>query len=131
MSIHRSALRSVRMVYLICAERPFRYREGSSRILYIGKTKVGVLRLASSLSHKARKALRERGQRTLEVHTLTCPARQGVSGWSKLERDLLISFKILFGTVPRYNKSGKNFRRKHMSGFFNRGRLERVLESYG
>jgi hypothetical protein len=48
-----------------------------------------------------------------------------------LERDLLITFQLVFGRVPRANSSGKNFTPDKLSGLFQYRRLVKVLKSYG
>jgi hypothetical protein len=60
------------------------------------------------------------------------PARRGPawtagSGWSAT---LLVTFNILYGRVPKANKSGKNFTPDKPSKMFQHRRLEGVLRAY-
>jgi hypothetical protein len=82
------------------------------------------------MASKAADVLRERGVRHLEVFAVTCPPRPGLDGWKRLERDLLVTFNILYGRVPKANKSGKNFTPDKLSKMFQYRRLEGVLRAY-
>ena len=42
------------------------------------------------------------------VHVVTCTPRQKVKSWHKLERALILTFKDLFGAVPKCNVQGKH-----------------------
>ncbi len=130
MTIDRRAIKHEKLVYLICAPRALKYGRKRSRILYIGTTERGVRRVASSIAHKAIDFLGEWGVRSLQVCLVTCPLKPGTKSWPRLERDLLIAFKLEFGAVPKANKSGKNFTPDGLSRMFNYRRLVRVVNGY-
>ena len=131
MVVYRRAIKKRRLVYFICVPQPHRYApERCSRIIYIGTTGKGVHRVASSMSHKAIKFLVNRGVKSLDVHVITCPPRPGIRTWLYLERDLLITFKQMYGRVPLANRSGKNFVPDRLSQLFNYNRMVKVLKLF-
>jgi hypothetical protein len=130
MTIYRRAIKRRRLVYIICTPRPHRYPSGRSRIIYIGTTGKGVHRVASSMSHKAIEFLVNRGVKSLDVHVVTCLPRPGIRAWLCLERDLLITFKLEFGSVPLGNSSGKNFVPDRLSQLFQYRRMVKVVNLF-
>lgn len=50
MSIDRRAIKSSRLVYVICTTKANKYPNRRSRIIYIGTTEVGVHRVASNVA---------------------------------------------------------------------------------
>lgn len=130
MTVDRRAVRGSRVVYVICTPKPTKYPQKRSRIIYIGTTGTGVHRVASSMSYKAIDFLAQRGVSRLDVYLISCPPRPGLRSWLHLERDLLITFKFIYGQVPAGNKSGKNFTPGRLSNLFQWSRLVKVLASY-
>jgi hypothetical protein len=60
------------MVYVLTANKYFKYRNGRSRIVYIGTTKKGAGRPAASAVNKASQAFGVlRGVKSIEVHIAT------------------------------------------------------------
>jgi len=59
---------------------------------------------------------------------MTFRGKQSVKMWEILERDLLATFKAIFGEIPFYNQQGKG-KKFSVSGikYFRKGRLEKVL----
>ncbi len=94
------------MVYVLAADKSFRYRSGRrSRIVYIGTTGGGAQRPATSAADKASQAFAElHGVRRLHVHIATCPGRRRVRTWEELESALLAVFKEMHFELPRFNK---------------------------
>jgi hypothetical protein len=86
--------------------------------------------MASSIAHKAVDFLKAWGVKTLDVYLVECPPRPGLRSWLRLERDLLIAFKIEYGSIPLANKAGKNFVPDKLSGLFQYRRLVNVLNWY-
>jgi len=127
MSVRRTDLRSDRLVYVIVAQRPQRYRYKSSRIVYIGTTKKGLRRIAVSAAHRADQVLQLRGVREFEVRVVTCQARQNVKTWQKLERALLLRFREKHGDVPMCNQQGTRMQERDEFAYFRRERLDAVL----
>ena len=130
MTVTRRAIKSRRLVYIICTPKPQKYLNRRSRVIYIGTTEVGLHRLASSMAGKAVDFLSEWGVKYLEVHAVTRPPRPGLDSWRRLERDLLITFKYIYGTVPRANTSGKNFTPEKLSKVFHVPRMVKILEQF-
>jgi hypothetical protein len=99
------------MVYLLRADKPQRYENGRSRIIYIGETRKGTKRPAASAASKALKAFGKlrgklRGVKRIDVHPVTFRGRRNVRMWEVLERDLLSMFKEIHGGIPFYNRQG-------------------------
>jgi hypothetical protein len=130
MTVGREAVRGDKLVYIICTPTPRKYGHRRSRIIYIGTTEKGVRRVSSSIAHKAIDFLKRWGVKRLDVYLVTCPPRSGTQSWASLERDLLFTFKMEYGTVPEANKTGKNFTPDDFSGLFHFRRLVKVLRGY-
>ena len=130
MTVTRRAVKARRLVYIICTPKAQRYPMMRSRVIYIGTTEVGLHRLASSMASKAADSLSQWGVKYLEVYAVTCPPRPGLDSWRRLERDLLVVFKIIYGTVPKANSSGKNFTPDKLSKVFQYRRLVSVLGEF-
>ena len=97
LTVTRQAIQEEYVVYLILSNRPITYKRGASKIVYIGTTKKGIVRIARSTAARALSALRCYGVQQLDVHTVTCDGRQGVRTWEILERAMLLTFKALYG----------------------------------
>jgi hypothetical protein len=81
------------MVYILTAKKPQKYKNGRSRIIYIGTTGKGTQRPATSAVDKASEAFGElRGVREIEVYIVTSGTRQAVRTWEHLESSLLAIF---------------------------------------
>jgi len=90
MTIGRGALSTKRLVYILATNKPVKYPRGKSRIVYIGTTKRGARRAASSIAYRAEDALERRGLRTVDTHLLTYRGGRGKHNlWVKLERAVL------------------------------------------
>ena len=94
------------MVYILVANKLYKYQDGRSRIIYIGTTGKGAGRPATSAVDKASQAFRElRGVKQIEVHIVTCRGRKGIQRpWEHLESALLGTFRGRYFQLPRYNK---------------------------
>jgi len=118
-----------RMVYVLRADKPLKYKKGRSRIVYIGETRRGTKRPASSAASKALQAFRTlRGVRRIDVHPLTFRGKQNVKIWEVLERDLLTTFKALFGEIPQFNRqgTGRKFSVDRIR-YFRKRRLQKIV----
>ena len=129
--IHRTAFRDNKLVYVARANKRLRYPWGRSRIAYIGTTKKGARRVASSAAWKGESLLYEYGIRQLDFHIVTCGKVQSVETWRKLERALLIRFRERYGDVPRANKAGKKARWKDELRYFSQDKLDKIIEHLG
>lgn len=129
MTVFKSRYWKPRMVYVLRADKATRYEKGFSRIVYIGETKRGTRRPAGSAASKAMRTFGiVRGIRRLDVHPLTFRGKQSVKMWEILERDLLATFKQIFGEIPFYNQQGKG-KKFSLDGikYFRKSRLEKVV----
>jgi hypothetical protein len=61
MTVHRRILEKDKVVYLLVGPRPIKYENGSSKIAYIGTTKKGADRMATSAAHRAEEIMEMRG----------------------------------------------------------------------
>lgn len=131
LEVHRLAIRTDKLVYVLLTNKKLKYRFGSSRIAYIGTTKKGARRIMQSAANKAGELLELHGINTLEAHIVTCQRRQGVETWRKLERALLLEFRSQFGDVPEGNSQGQGIRELDEFRYFQRGRIRQIVLSFG
>jgi predicted GIY-YIG superfamily endonuclease len=136
--IHRAAFRNDKLVYVACANKKIRYpvrqkrriaymRE-KSRIVYIGTTRKGARRIASTAAAKGEELLYDYGMKALVFYVVTCTRRRGVESWRKLERALIIRFRELYGDIPKGNKSGRFWRWKDEKDYFSQDGLTQVID---
>jgi len=103
LTVTRSHQLSDRMVYLLAANKCLPYKNGRSRILYIGTTKKGAGRPAASAVNKASEVFYKlHGVKTIEVHIATCAKRK--NSWKRLESSLIDAFRKRYFELPKYNK---------------------------
>ena len=126
--INRVAFRDKKLVYVARANKKLKYPWGRSRISYIGTTKRGAHRVASSAVWKGADLLFQYGIKHLELNVVTCQKIPGVESWRKLERALLIRFREIYGEIPRANNAGKKMKWKKEKKYFPERQLEKVIE---
>lgn len=133
MTLGRAALGADRLVYVLTVNKPVKYPRGRSRIVYIGTTKRGARRVASSVAHRAGALLERSGLTTVDAYLLTYTGRPGArSMWAKLERALLFMFKYEYGDIPLANKVGRNiWPGKEFRYFTRRALLAHILQFNG
>jgi predicted GIY-YIG superfamily endonuclease len=130
--IHRAAFRNDKLVYVGCANRKIRYPvRDRSRIVYIGTTKKGARRIASSAAAKGEELLYEHGMKDLQFYVITCTRRQAVESWRKLERALIIRFRELYGAIPEGNRAGRFWRWRDERLYFSQDKLDEVIHALG
>lgn len=130
--IHRESAEANKLVYIAVANRMFRYsRWGKSRIVYIGMTKVGVNRVASSAAHKAAEILKEFNCKHLDFYTIHASGHQGVALWEKLERALIIRFREIMGDVPRFNRLYKYAQWRDEQRYVSQANLDAIIKALG
>ena len=127
----RVTIRAKKLVYVLVCDKRFRYETGRSRIAYIGTTKRGVKRVASSMAVKVDEILTYRGVRKVHARIITCTPRQGIETWRKLERALLLVFREAYGEPPMWNVHGKRMKERDEFRYFRKRRLEQLLEELG
>lgn len=130
-TINRTAFRDTKLVYLARTNKPNRYPWGRSRIAYIGTTKKGARRIASSAAARGEDLLEKYGMKHLEFYVVTCEKVPGVETWRKLERALLIKFRERYGSIPKANKTGTKIHWKDEQQYFRPERLDKILEEIG
>lgn len=128
MTLTRVAVGADRLVYVLVADKRIEYELGKSRVVYIGTTRKGASRLASSAAERADEILGMHGVRSFRVRVLTCRSRQRVRTWHKLERALLLAFREKYGEVPFCNSHGVNMEITDEFRYFARLRIEDLLD---
>jgi len=131
MEVTRVSMGKKKLVYIILTKKALKYRWGRSRIAYIGTTKKGVSRISQSVAARAEEVLAIHGVREFWVRIVTCPPRQSVKTWIKLERALLLVFRQKYGDLPKCNTAGKKMKERDEFKYFKRFRLEQILEALG
>jgi len=129
LTITRSPLWIKNMVYILAlAENKFwKYRNGRSRIVYIGTTKTGAGRPAASAVNKASQAFGTlRGVKTIEVHIPTCRGIKSSPTWRHLEASLLDAFRNRYYQLPKYNK----VRPKSKKALFVTNALAKLIDKF-
>jgi hypothetical protein len=122
-----------RMVYILLANKPYKYPNGKrrSRIIYIGTTGKGAGRPATSAVNKASEAFELRGVKTIDVHIVTCGSRKAVKTWLHLEASLLAVFRTRYFDLPIYNRKTGSVRYAEDVTLFRRKALEQILLKFG
>jgi hypothetical protein len=129
MQVSRVSIGKKKLVYVIVASKSLKYPWGRSRVAYIGTTKKGMARIAQSAAARAKQVLSLRGVREFHVRILTCAPRSNVRTWAVLERALLLCFRNRYGRLPLCNKMGQNTQSHGAFDYFNKDRLESLLET--
>lgn len=128
-TVRRVSTKEEKLVYIMCADKKLKYVSGKSRIVYIGTTSRGIKRMTSSVAARADAILGIHGVDEFTVHVVTCKPRQKVKTWHKLERALILTFRELFGEVPKCNSHGKKMKLTNEYEIFRKPRLKTVLEN--
>ena len=128
--ISRRKLNESQMVYIACADRAIKYKNGRSRILYIGTTKDGIHRVAKSAADHAKEFFSIHGVKKVYIYPITVSRRRNLRTWKLLEVALLMMFKTIFEQVPFCNMHGKNYKWGVMREHFNIHQLEQVINAH-
>ena len=110
MTAHRRILKKAKLAYLLVGSRPHKYRRGRSQILYIGTTKKGADRIATSVAYRAEDVLKLHGFRWMDVYVASCSAVPGFQSWRFVERALLAGFLLRYSDLPFCNRQGRKLR---------------------
>ena len=127
LTLSRITTSQLGLVYVLTANKSLRYKFGKSSIAYIGTTKRGLKRIAESVADKADSILK-RGVTKLTAHFLFCRGRRGAQVWRKLERALIISFREMYGEVPRHNSHGKGLQWGDEANYFSHSALRAMIK---
>lgn len=125
--VTRIAIGGWKLVYVLTASKRLKYLNGESCVAYIGTTKNGIYRVASSAAAHADDILGEYGVRKITARIITCKPRPKVKTWMKLERALLLAFRERYGEVPRFNKHGHKIKETDEFEYFRRERLRELV----
>ena len=133
LTVERSKQKLRRMVYILVANKYYRYPKNKrkSRIIYIGTTGKGARRPAASAVDKASEAFRLRGVKKIEVHIVTCAGRKAVKTWKKLEAALIAAFWERYFDIPEYNKIKGGVRSVEDVSLFRPKALQKLLLRFG
>ncbi|MBI3645742.1 MAG: hypothetical protein HY233_07250 [Acidobacteriales bacterium] len=127
LTLTRSHQWTDRMVYILAANKYLPYKNGRSKILYIGTTKKGAGRPAASAVNKASEVFYKlHGVKTIEVHVATCAKRKKVPTWKRLESALLDAFRKRYFELPHQNK----VRPKVNDGLFGSNALQKLIARF-
>ena len=130
LKIFKESLKDDKLVYIAIANKTITYPTGKSKIVYIGTTKNGIDRIATSAANKAKLLFKKHRINSLEFHLITCTKRQRVQSWLKLEKALLIKFREVYGSVPIGNTQGKNMRWGNELQLFTENRIKSILNKF-
>jgi hypothetical protein len=130
LTISRSAIRAQKLVYIAKADKKLNYNLGRSHIAYIGTTKKGANRIASSAANKAEELLTQHGIKHLHFFVVRSAKRRNVESWKKLERALILTFRSMFGEPPMGNSQGKKSKWKDEKEYFTTSTLENIINYY-
>jgi hypothetical protein len=125
--VTRIAIKNEKLVYVLKANRKLTYPHGKSSVAYIGTTKKGIRRVASSAASHAEDILGEYGVKKITARIITCKRRPNVKTWVKLERALLLVFREIYGEVPAFNLQGHKIKETDEFDYFKREKLRKVL----
>lgn len=127
LQVNRVKIGQDRLVYALVADKKLKYKWGRTCVMYIGTTTKGLARVASSAANKAEEILSHYGVRTCSARIITCKQRRNVRTWRKLERAMILSFREMYGEVPRCNSQGKRIVEKDEFDYFNHSRIRQIL----
>jgi hypothetical protein len=128
LTVVRSKQWNKKMVYILLSNRQHKYRNGKSRIVYIGTTKKGAGRPATSAVDKASEAFAKlHGVKRIDAHIVTCKRRKAMKTWEHLETALLHTFRNLYFELPIYNKKRSV---PSKDGLFKRKALETLVQNF-
>lgn len=130
--VTRLAFGNQKLVYILIANKKFAYPHGSkSAVAYIGTTKKGVERVATSAAKQAEVILGEHGVKKVTARIVTCAPRKKVKSWRKLERAMLLEFRAAYGRVPHCNFQGKNIMETDEFTYFSRDAIRKLIKKLG
>lgn len=126
--VDRITVGPLKLVYVLTTDKKQRYAKGRSKIVYIGTTKNGKDRIASSAAYRAEDIFSFNGVTRFEARIVTCTPRQRIRSWVKLERALLLAFKERYGAIPRCNTHGSRMKLTNEYEIFAKKRLTDILD---
>jgi hypothetical protein len=132
LTVDRSSLWKNRLVYILVANKTFKYKSGKrTHILYIGTTGKGARRPATSAVAKAMSIFGDvRGVKQIGVYLLNSDSRPSVRTWQKLESALLAAFCQRYYELPMKNKKRGEYAHEEDIRYFRRENLVKILRLF-
>jgi len=131
MIVHRRILTKDRIVYLLVGKKSFKYKTGRSRIAYIGTSKRGAKRIASSAAANAEEMFSKHGSKEMHVFIASSTGRSGLATWELLERAFLAEFLNNYKELPFCNKQGKKYKfTDELDKLFRQKRIRELLMTF-
>lgn len=135
LKVYKEIVKEERVIYLIRADKAVLYkaRKKKSRIIYIGTTKRGELRIGESAIDKAIKAFeRKKGDpptpKELEVFVWYTTGLQKKKMWEIFEAAALLAFSQRYGDLPKYNDKYQSKLEEDARLYFNiEGLREKII----
>ena len=127
LQVNRVRIGQNKLVYVLVADRKLKYPWGRTCVVYVGTTKKGLSRVASSAAYRAEEILSQYGVCTCSARIITCKRRPNVQTWRKLERAMLLSFREMYGAVPKCNSQGTRIAERDEFDYFTRSRIRQIL----
>lgn len=132
LTVTRSSLKQEKLIYILVCNKKRHYREGSSKVVHIGRTEKGIARIAKSAAYRADKIFGKKGVTTFEARVVTFRKRRGEESRKKLERAFLLAFKGLYGELPLCNQQLKRKRTTdEFTRYFDKWQLQHILKKLG
>ncbi len=128
--VERTVVERKTPVYFHITNRLIDYSFGRNRIVYIGTTRKGQERIMTSIADRAEDAFDIWGVNRVEVHEIGCRPRQRVQTWRKLERACLLTFREIYGQVPRLNSQGRAMAEDDEFEYFNKDQVRRFIRQW-
>jgi len=132
LEINRGAYKNHKTVYVALADKLVKYDDYGlrTRIVYIGETKRGAIRITESAAKRAEMIFQEHGITKLTFYTVSCTGRRKVSTWTKLESALILRFREIYGKVPLLNDHGKRQKWGDEKKYFTIDKLDKTIDFY-
>ena len=131
MTVHRRILKKRKVVYLLVARSPVKYKGGRSQIVYIGTTRKGMRRISGSAANHAEEIMATRGLKVIDVFVVSCSSRSGLQTWEWLEDALIAEFRAEYEQLPMCNDRGKKLKwTKELDKMFKRKAVGQVLTRF-
>ena len=129
LTVDRSRMWKDRLVYILVANKKFKYKSGRrTHVLYIGTTGKGARRPAVSAVAKAMATFGDRrGVKQIGVYLVNSGSRRNVRSWQKLESALLALFCQRYYELPIENKKHGEYVNEEDIQYFRRENLLRIL----
>ena len=132
--INRPSIKKEKYVYIAIANKFIKYPRGRSRIVYIGQTQKGKMRLATSAAERAF-LLTQHGITSLTYYIVIPKGHQHTKSWKLLETALLAEFLHVWGDKPLACTQGKDYSLvkpsvKQARAHFTREMTEKLILDY-